>query len=192
MSVFDAIRTRRSIGKVKPDRPPREKIERMLEAATYAPNHHTTEPWRFFVLSGQAREELGKLMEQSLRHRMADTTSEKAQAALAKERHKPLRAPVVIAVASVRPENPKIVDIENVEAVAAAIENMLLVAEEEGLVCIWRSGDPARDPRIKAHFGLRPDEHIVGFVYVGYPAIPRPERIPAPYQTKTSWLGWEE
>jgi nitroreductase len=192
MSVFDAIRTRRSIGKVKPDRPPREKIERMLEAATFAPNHHKTEPWRFFVISGQAREELGQLMEQSLRHRMAETTSEKAQAALAKEHHKPLRAPVVIAVASVRPENPKIVDIENVAAVAAAIQNMLLVAEEEGLVCIWRSGDPARDPRIKAHFGLGPDEHIVGFVYVGYPAIPRPERMPAPYQTRTSWLGWEE
>jgi nitroreductase len=192
MSVFDAIRARRSIGKVKPDRPSREKIERMLEAATYAPNHHTTEPWRFFVLTGQSREELGELMEQSLRRRMAETSSEKAQAALAKERHKPLRAPVVIAVASVRPENPKIVDIENVSAVAAAIQNMLLVAEEEGLVCMWRTGDPARDPRIKAFFGLGPDEHIVGFVYVGYAAIPRPERAPAPYQAKTRWLGWEE
>src|SRR6195952_926267 len=98
MSVFDAIRSRRSIGKVKPDRPSREKIERMLEAATYAPNHHTTEPWRFYVLSGTARNELGELMEQSLRHRLVETKSEKAQAALAKERNKPLRAPVVIAV----------------------------------------------------------------------------------------------
>ncbi len=192
MSVFDAIRNRRSIGKVKPDRPPREKIERMLEAATYAPNHYTTEPWRFFVLSGQAREVLGELMEKSLRHRMTETHSEKAQAALAKERHKPLRAPVVIVVVSVRPENPKIVDIENVSAVAAAIQNMLLVAEEEGLACIWRTGEPARDPRIKEHFGLGPDEHIVGFIYVGYQAVPRPQRTPAPYQTKTWWLGWEE
>ena len=192
MSVFDAIRARRSIGKVKPDRPSREKIERMLEAATYAPNHHTTEPWRFFVLTGQAREELGELMEQSLRQRMAETTSEKAQAALAKEHHKPLRAPVVIAVASVRPETPKIVDIENVAAVAAGIQNMLLVAEEEGLVCIWRTGEPARDPRVKAFFDLGPDEHIVGFVYVGYAAVPRPERHPASFQNKTRWLGWEE
>lgn len=192
MSVYDVIRVRRSIGKVKPDRPPREKIERMLEAATYAPNHHTTEPWRFYVLGGAARDELGELMETSLRQRLPETTGEKAQAALAKERNKPLRAPVVIAVASVRPENPKIVDIENVAAVAAAIQNMLLVAEEEGLVCIWRSGDPARDPLVKAHFGLGADEHIVGFVYVGYPAVPRPERTPSDFRSKTEWWGWEE
>ncbi len=191
MSVFDAIRNRRSIGKVKPDMPPREKIERMLEAATFAPNHHTTEPWRFIVLAGQAREALGELMEQSLLLKMTETDSEKARAALNKERNKPLRAPVVIAVASVQPESPKIVDIENVAAVAAAIQNMLLVAEEEGLVTIWRSGDPSRDPQIKAHFGLSPEEHIVGFVYVGYPAIPRPERFPTPYHTKTEWRGWE-
>jgi nitroreductase len=170
--------------------PPREKIERMLEAATYAPNHHTSEPWRFIVLAGQARVALGELMEQSLRQKMTETESEKAQAALAKERNKPLRAPVVIVVTCIQPENPKIVDIENVEAVAAAIQNMLLIAEEEGLATMWRSGDPSRDPNIKAHFGLLPEEHIVGFVYVGYPAIPRPERFPTPYHAKTEWRGW--
>jgi nitroreductase len=191
MSVFEVIRNRRSVGKVKPDRPPREKIERMLEAATYAPNHHLTEPWRFIVLAGQARQELGELMEQSLRQRMSETTSEKAQAALNKERNKPLRAPVVIAVASAQPNGPKVVDLENVAAVAAAIQNMLLVAKEEGLGAMWRTGDPARDPAIKRHLGLSPEEHIVGFVYVGYPAIPHTDRFPAPYQTKTEWRGWE-
>ncbi|MDB5080876.1 MAG: nitroreductase [Chloroflexi bacterium] len=191
MSVFDVIRHRRSVGKVKPDMPPREKIERMLEAATYAPNHHITEPWRFIVLTGPAREALGELMEQSLREKMLETESEKAQAALNKERNKPLRAPVVIVVASVKPETPKTVDIENVEAVAAAIQNMLLVAAEEGLATIWRSGEPSRDPKIKAHFDLSPEEHIVGFVYVGYPAIPHPERFPTPYQLKTEWRGQE-
>lgn len=192
MSVFEAIRRRRSIGKVKADLPPREKIEHMLEAATYAPNHHTVEPWRFIVLAGKAREPLGQLMEQSLRAKMLETGSEKAQAALAKERNKPLRAPVLIAVASLRPDNPKVVDIENVAAVAAAIQNMLLVAEEEGLAAMWRTGDPARDPQVKAFFGLAPEEHIVGFVYVGYPAIPRPERTPTPHHAKTEWRGWEE
>ncbi len=191
MSVFEVIRNRRSIGKVKPDRPPREKIERMLEAATYAPNHHLTEPWRFIVMTGQAREELGELLEQSLRQRMSDTTSEKARAALTKERNKPLRAPVLIAVASAPPNGPKVIDLENVAAVAAAIQNMLLVAKEEGLGAMWRTGDPARDPRVKAYFGLSPEEHIVGFVYVGYPAIPHSERIPAPFQTKTEWRGWD-
>lgn len=191
MAVFETIQSRRSIGLMKPDMPPREKIERMLDAATRAPNHHEAEPWRFFVLAGRAREELGELMAQGLREKLSETESEKAQAALAKERAKPLRAPVIIVAGSVRPQQPKVVDIENVEAVAAAVQNMLLVAEEEGLAAIWRSGAPAYDPRIKALFGLEPEEHIVAFVYVGYPAVPRPERFPSPYQQKTEWRGWE-
>src|SRR5690349_980669 len=100
MSVFDTIQARRSIGLMKPERPPREKIERMLEAATYAPNHHEVEPWRFIVLTGPARDELGELMAKLMREKMPETESEKAQAALAKERNKPLRAPVVIVAAS--------------------------------------------------------------------------------------------
>ncbi|HEX2916573.1 MAG TPA: nitroreductase [Chloroflexia bacterium] len=188
---MDVIKSRRSVGKVKPQMPPREVIERMLEAATYAPNHHEVEPWRFIVLAGNAREELGVLMEQVLREKMTETESEKAQAALAKERAKPCRAPVVIAVASLRPQQPKIKDIENIEAVAAAVQNMLLVAEEEGVATIWRSGDSSYDPRVKAFFGLEPEEHVVGLVYVGYPAIPKPERTPTPFLEKTEWRGWD-
>jgi nitroreductase len=191
LSVFEVIRARRSIGLMQPQSPPKEKIERLLEAATYAPNHHVVEPWRFFVLVGQAREELGDLMADLLREKLPETTSDKALASLAKERHKPLRAPVLIVVASVEPSQPKVVDIENVAAVAAAIQNMLLVAEEEGLAAIWRTGGPAYAHRVKALFGLKPHEHIVGIVYVGYPAIPRPERTPGSYVQKTEWRGWD-
>ncbi len=191
MSIFEAIQARRSIGLMKPDLPPKEKIERMLEAATFAPNHHEVEPWRFFVLAGSARQELGALMAQLLSEKLPETDSEKSQAALTKERNKPLRAPVLIVVASVQPQQPKVKDIENVEAVSAAVQNMLLVAEEEGLAAIWRTGDPVYDRRVKAHFGLESHEHIVAVVYVGYPAVPRPERFPGPYQQKTEWRGWE-
>jgi nitroreductase len=62
MDVFEAIRTRRSIGAVSQDVPPREVIEEILEAATWAPNHRLTEPWRFIVLAGSAREAFGEAM----------------------------------------------------------------------------------------------------------------------------------
>lgn len=191
MSVFEAIQARRSVGLMKPDLPPREKIERILEAATFAPNHHEVEPWRFVVLAGKAREEFGNLMAELLQEKLPDTTSEKSQAALAKERNKPLRAPVLIIAGSVEPINPKIVDIENLEAVAAAVQNMLLVAEEEGLAAIWRTGGPIYDTRVKTLFGFKPHEHIVAVVYLGYPAVPRPMRIPGGFQDKTEWRGWE-
>ncbi len=191
MSVFEAIRNRRSVGLMKPDLPPREKIERILQAGTFAPNHHEVEPWRFVVLAGTARQELGELMAESLAQKLDETESEKSLAALNKERNKPLRAPVLIVAASTQPHQPKVRDIENVEAVAAAVQNMLLVAEEEGLSAIWRTGDPAYNPKIKAFFGLEPHEHIVAIIYLGFAAVPKPERFPGPFQLKTEWRGWE-
>ena len=192
MTIFDTIKQRRSIGKMTQERPSRRQIERLLEAATHAPNHHKVQPWKFIVLAGKAREELGAVMADALAQRLGDTTGEKAQALVAKERGKLLRSPVVIVVVAEPPNLPNVLEIENIEATAAAVQNMLLAAEEMGLACMWRTGDAAYDPRVKRWLGLSPDEHIVSFLYVGFPAIPHLERKPVPFEEKTTWLGWEE
>ena len=192
MYVFDLIKRRRSIGKMTNERPTREQIEQLLEAATHAPNHHKVQPWKFIVMSGNAREELGKVMALSLADRLEETSSDKAQAILNKERNKPLRSPVVIVVAAESPNQSNVVEIENIEATAAAVQNMLLTAEEMGIACMWRTGDAAYDPHVKQWLGLESGEHIIAFLYVGYPAIPRLERIPISYKDKTTWPGWEE
>jgi len=191
MSVFNTIKSRRSIGKMTQQQPTRQHIERLLEAGTHAPNHHNAEPWKFIVLAGKAREELGAVMAESLTTQLVTTSSEKAQALLNKERSKLLRSPIVIVVAAEVPNRPEVVEIENVEAVAAAVQNMLLTAEELGLACMWRTGNAAYDPHVKQWLGLTSQEHIVAFVYLGFPAIARLERNPTPFQQKTSWLGWE-
>ena len=192
MYVFDLIKRRRSIGKMTSERPSREQIEHLLEAATHAPNHHNAQPWKFIVLAGNAREELGTVMALSLAGRLEETSSDKAQAILNKERNKPLRSPVVIVVAAESPHQPNVMEIENIEATAAAVQNMLLTAEEMELACMWRTGDAAYDPHVKQWLGLESDEHIISFLYVGYPAIPRLERIPISFKDKTTWAGWEK
>jgi nitroreductase len=59
MNVSDAIAHRRSIKKFT-DRPiAREDIEALLDAAVLAPNHHLTQPWRFYVLGPAARRGYG-------------------------------------------------------------------------------------------------------------------------------------
>src|SRR5713226_5873530 len=78
MTVFETIKRRRSIGKMTQQRPTREQIERLLEAATHAPNHHKVEPWKFFVLAGKAREELGVVMAESLAARFGDVGASSA------------------------------------------------------------------------------------------------------------------
>jgi nitroreductase len=192
MSISEIIARRRSIGKMTTERPTRRQIEHILEAGTHAPNHHNAQPWRFFVLAGDARAQLGAVMAESFLARAGNLTGEKGQAALDKERHKLLRAPVVIIVAAEYPRQSNVVEIENVEAVAAAVENMLLVAEESGLAAMWRTGEAAYDPRVKQWLGLAPEDHIVAFLYLGYPAIPAQERKPISLEEKATWLGWEE
>ena len=191
MQVFDLIKRRRSIGKMTAERPTREQIEVLLEAATHAPNHHNAQPWKFIVLAGSAREELGTVMAMSLANRLEETSSENAQARLNKERNKPLRSPIVIVVVSEAPRQPNITELDNIEAASAAVQNMLLTAEEMGLACMWRTGDAAIDPHVKEWFDLDPRDQIVAFLYVGYAAIPRIERIPIAFKQKTTWSGWE-
>jgi nitroreductase len=186
--VRDVIKQRRSIGQMSEEQPEREQIEQLLEAATYAPNHHLSEPWHFFVLTGAAREELGEVMAASLKARMAEPTSPKSQSQLLKERNKPLRAPVVITVA-VKGVADQEEFLERVEATAAAVQNMLLTAQEMGLATMWRSGKAAYDPQVKRWFGLAPEDHIAAFLYVGFPKGARQERIPTHFSNKTTWLA---
>jgi hypothetical protein len=58
-----------------------------------------------------------------------------------------------------------------------------------GLATIWRTGDPATDPLVKEWFGLAPNDHIVAFVYVGYPKVARAMRVPTHFSAKTTWLS---
>src|SRR6266700_1174878 len=187
--VFDSIKQRRSVGQMTQEEPTRAQIERLLEAATYAPNHHTTEPWQFFVLTGTARETLGHVMAEALKVRLEDTTSDKARAKLAKERKKRRQGPVIIAVAVAGEQQQEGLTIENIEAAAAAVQNMLLAAEEMGLATLWRTGNAAYDPHVKQCFGLAPDDHIVAFVYLGFPRFPPKTRVPKHFSTKTTWLS---
>jgi nitroreductase len=181
--VLTAIRDRRSVGKVTEDVPPRELIEQMLEAATWAPNHHLTEPWRFVVLQGAARDALGRIMGEVEATRYDDSAA--GTEAAAKAARKPLRAPCVIAI-GVEP-NPTAPEIEELCSGAAAAQNMLLAAEALGLAAIWRSGWITFTPEIRDHLGFSENGKVLGFIYVGYPAGPRPKRTRRPVSAVSTW-----
>lgn len=193
-SVIDALRERRSMARVQPEAPPRSAIEQILEAATWAPNHYRTNPWRFAVVTGNARDKLGEIMASSLAARIQDAEDDDAPggeitALLEKERRKPLRAPVVIAVACAVSDAPKVTPIEEICAVAAGVQNMLLAAEALGLGAMWRTGRPAHDPAVKRYLGFPEQAEILAFVYVGYPDIPSQHERRRDPEAFTRWLG---
>jgi len=184
MDVFDAIYNRHSQGKVKQDSVSRALIEKLLSAAVQAPNHYKVRPWRFVVLTGNARNKLGDVFAASQLNRKPDLPQE----ALDKFRGLPLRAPVVIAVGVDKPSEEKVYEIENIAAVASACQNLLLAAQAEGLAVKWRTGEWARDPKIKEHLGFSADQHLIAYLYIGYPEFtveyePRPS-----FEDRTVWM----
>jgi len=188
METLEAIYTRQSIGNLKSDPVPREIIEKLLSAAVQAPNHYKVRPWIFVVLTGAGRERLGEVMAQSFSDSFPDLPPDAQEKALNKERTKPLRSPVLIAVGVDKPAESKVIEIENVCAAAAACQNLLLAAHALGLAAKWRTGDPAFDPKVKQFLGFEPDQHLIGFLYIGYPeSIPEEKERPS-FEDRTTWV----
>lgn len=178
--VLSAIRERRSVKQVRPDPVPPELIEQVLEAAVWAPNHHLTQPWRFFVLHGEARAALGEVLASD------PTLSPSKREAV---RQKPFRAPVIVVVA-VEPD-PQRPLMDEVAAGAAAVQNLLLAAHALGLGAVWRTGRAVENPAVKRFLGLSDRAVLLGFVYLGFPAaVPEPPpRRPA--RAVTVWFDAE-
>ncbi len=174
VDALEVIRTRRSIGKMLPDAVSRDMLDTLIEAAVQAPNHRLTRPWRFWVLTGEAREELGDVMAEADRSTLDDPDSADARAALDRVREKPLRAPAIIVVGIEQAPGDTVLSIENVEAGGAAVQNLLLAAHAMGLAAMWRTGASAYNTAVKRHFGLADDDVLLGFVYVGYAAVTPP------------------
>ena len=184
MDILEAIHTRHSIGKVKPDPLPRTLIEKLLSAAVQAPNHYLVRPWRFVALTGKGREKLGDVLAESFHKKFPDVPAE----ALDKERAKPLRSPLLVAVGVDKPAESRVLEIENICAAAAACENLLLAAHGLGLAAKWRTGDPARDPDVKKFLGFEPEQHIVAFLYIGYPDVPPVTAERPSFEDRTTWI----
>jgi nitroreductase len=184
MNVIEAIYARQSVGNVKQDEIPRADIESMLGAAVQAPNHYKVRPWRFVVIAGEARKQLGEALAQAFLRKSPQV----GQDGLDKERAKPFRAPLIIAVGVDRPAEPRVQEIENVCAAAAACQNILLAALELGIAGYWRTGDAVRDPQVKALLGLAPDQELIALLYLGYAAMPVEPRQRPGFEDRTTWL----
>jgi nitroreductase len=166
MDTMEAIRNRRTIGRSAGD-VSREAIRELIEAATWAPNHKMTQPWKFNVLTGTARERLGAVWGAAA----AAKADPAAKAAVQEgEAKKPMRAPVVIVVSTCTAANPVTAE-EDLTATAAAVQNLLLAAHAKGLSAAWKTGKIMYSSEVKQFLGLDPDDRLVAFVYLGAQAL---------------------
>ena len=184
--MLDALLSRVSVGALGEPGPDASAVRTIIEAALRAPDHGKLRPWRFIVIRGEARERLGELFARALAAR--DPAA--APGAVEKERGKPLRAPVVIAVVVRVQPGHKIPEVEQLLSAGAATMNMLNAIHALGFGGVLLTGGAAYDPSIHAALGLAETERLVGFVNVGTPtgsppAVTRPDA--ADYVTE--WTG---
>lgn len=175
MDKLAGIESRTSALKLAAPGPSREQIETIVRAGARAPDHGRLRPWRFVVLEGDARARLGDAMAAMTLAKYPNSTPEQLNG----ERAKPMRAPTIVALGA-KVMKGKIPEIEQVMAVAAAAQNMMLAAHALGYGAMWKTGGAAYDTGVKALLGLAPEDHIVGFIYLGTIATAGPLVVTPP------------
>lgn len=168
------VLARRTSLRVDPDHDvPDDVVDRLLRLAVWAPNHKKTFPWRFAVVRGEGRRRLGELVA-AYEERMGAPPEK-----VAKARGKYVRSPVVVLVGATEQPDP-VRRVEDRDAVAAGVQNLLLGATAVGLASHWATGDWMHDDAVKAFAGLAPGGELIALVYLGWPTgdvpmVARPE-----------------
>jgi nitroreductase len=164
MELFEAINSRVSAGRLAEPGPNAEQLQRLVAAAARAPDHGRLKPWRIIIVNGAAREAFATAAANARRARVPDLTDDQMVA----ERDKINRSPSIVVVGCVlKKEYDKVPEIEQVSAVAAAVENMFLAAHAMGFGVMWKTGVAAYDDGVKAAVGLAPQDHIIAILHLG-------------------------
>jgi len=172
MDCLTALVTRTSPIELTNPAPSGETLDAIMAAALNAPDHGRLRPWRFILIRGEARKRFGHLLASSLGQREPAS----AKVVLEREQVKPLRAPLIITVAATPKPNSKVPEIEQIVSAGATAQNILVAAHALGFGGFWRTGAAAYDTTVKAGLGLRAEDVIVGFLYLGTVARAGPPR----------------
>lgn len=160
-------------------------ITEILTNAIWAPNHGKTEPWQFTVFSGDGLQKLADFQSELYKSEAGGNFKEITYGKLQQQ---PLRASHIIAIGMKRTTNKPIPEIEDVEAVACAVQNIYLSVTAYGLGGYWTSGGITYKETAKPFFGLGEQDKLLGFFYIGYVAIPSTSATRLPIEEKVTWV----
>ena len=160
----EVLRGRRTINLYLQTPVPQELMRDAVEVATWAPNHHVTEPWAFYALGKQSITRCLDLLRDIV------TAKKDAKAAEFKA-NSWSEIPgwlVVTCQKSTDPASEK----EDLAACSAAVQNLMLYLWKAGVGSKWTTGDITRDPRFFDILRIdRENELVVGLIFYGYPKI---------------------
>lgn len=186
--VLDVIKDRRTIYPEQyTDRKVlKEVVEDVLRSATWAPTHGKTEPWRFTVyMEEQSREEMGTFLSNLYKEKF--TGDKFNQMKFNKLKNRPTKSSVVIAINMTLDPKGRIPEIEEVQAVACAVQNMYLTCTAYGIGGFWATPKLLNTPEAAEFLGLGENDKNLGLFYMGYPEIEWPKGHRKPIEYVTNW-----
>ena len=191
MDLYDAIHNRRSHRRYRPEMPPRDALERVIDAALWAPSAMNIQNWEITLMAGQTRDkfvEIASRCAAALIPIMEKTGVPETSRQRVVQFFQDLGgAPVVIAVTFPNkgdyPEN-----ITDVQSASALMQNLLLAAHAEGLGTCWMTGVLLVEKELLEFLG-KPEQQLLAITPIGYSAKepPAPPRKPR----EVRWLGFE-
>lgn len=166
---------------------PDDVIKQLLSLADWAPTHGYTEPWYFVVYGGDAVKQFCSDHAELYKHNTP--AAQFIQGNYEKLQHQGDLASHVIAICMKRGDNPKIPEIEEIAAVSCAVQNMWLGATALQLAAYWGSGGMTYTAAMQRYLGLRDQDKVLGFFYLGYADGDTPEgRRIKPLTEKVKWM----
>ncbi|GAA0299474.1 nitroreductase [Gracilibacillus halotolerans] len=169
MDLTSIMKNRRSVS-VYSDKPVSPSlIEEFLETAVYVPNHKLTEPWRFVFITDESKEKLAEINRKIAVEKNKVTDPEQAKVVSDTGYEKIKSIPFIMFVINKLHEDEKLRE-EDYAATSCVIQNLSLLAEEEGMSVFWKTGKLSDCEETRQLIGLKDDERIVGMLYIGYPS----------------------
>lgn len=164
----------------------REQMELMLTNATWAPSHGMTQPWRFKIFMGSGLEKLQKFLPELYKAKTSQEQFKQAKYDRILQRMQKISALVVVCLE--RDKTEKIKEIEEIEAVACAVQNMMITATAYGLGSYWSSPGYIYSNEMNEFLKLGPKDKCLGLVYLGYPTGDWPASHRRPLEYVTEWF----
>jgi F420 biosynthesis protein FbiB-like protein len=185
------LETRRSVRHFLPEPVPGEVLERILQAAAWAPSAHNRQPWRFVVLQTETSkkclaEAMGAAFEEDL---LSDGVSlADAQSQVVRSRQRITHAPAAVLICLdldavdeyPDPERGKAANLMAVQSVALAGGQLLIAAHALGLGGVWICAPLFAPREVKEALALPVQWEPQALVLLGYPA-----KIPQARQRKS-------
>ena len=163
-SDVDALLTsRRTIHEFTATLPPEDAVMAALNAARWAPNHHLSQPWRFYLLGAETREQIARLN--------GDLVAQKKGVEAGEEKYLRWRQIPGWMVVTCEHHPDPIRNREDYAATCCAIHNFSLSLWARGLGTKWTTGPVTRTHEFHELIWVDADaESVVGLVWFGYPA----------------------